>query len=69
MLGVHIDPERRFRPDGQMVVGYPALYLLERYRLRRTRCRCVYLARLVLQTIPTREVIVRQRVEFVAFEF
>lgn len=69
MLSVHIDPERRFRPDGQMVVGYPALYLLERYRLRRTRCRCVYLTRLVLQTIPTREVILRQRVEFVAFEF
>jgi len=69
MLSVHIDPERRVRSDGQMIVGYPALYLLERHRLRRTRCGRICLARLVLKTVPTRELILRQRVEFVTLEF
>ena len=69
MFGINVDPKRRVRSDGQMIMGYPALHLLERHRLRRTRRGCVYLTRLVLKTIPTREVILRQRVKLVTFEF
>src|SRR5882757_981125 len=69
MRGVHVNPECRVRSDGQMIMSYPALYLLKRHRLRRRRRRCARLARFVLQIIPTREVILRQRVELVAFEF
>ena len=59
MLSIHIDPQRRARSDSQMIVGYPTLHLLERHWLRRTWCGRARLARFVLQTIPTYEVILR----------